>query len=300
MNYTIGTRGSKLALAQTKMVAERLKKEYPEDTFTLRIIQTAGDKDAHTPLHQMQDKGIFVKEIEELILQGELSMAVHSMKDMPSDLPDGLCFADAWAQEDPRDCIITREQIPVEKLKEDALIATGSKRRIALLQAYYPQFQTIGIRGNVDTRIKKMEEESYDGVILAAAGLKRLGRQQEITAYLDPTSFIPACTQGILAIELACTNHELKKKLDRLKDPYTILRVEAEQAFLKGVDGGCHIAVGAYLAVQETTCTLYALLEDSQSQMLLFGQKSGLHTQAQKLGETLADELLRKRGKHHG
>lgn len=298
MNYTIGTRGSKLALAQTQQVADRLKREYPEDDFTLRIIQTAGDKDAHTPLDKMKDKGIFVKEIEEQILAGELSMAVHSMKDMPSELPKGLCFADAWAQEDPRDVIITRNQIPLDALKKGAMIATGSKRRIALLNKYYPNLMTIGIRGNIDTRLAKMKKEGYDGLMLAAAGLKRLHREGEITTYLDPTIFIPACTQGILALEIREDNTKLKAMLDHFADKQTMRRVQAERSFLKGVDGGCHIAVGAYLESTDDECTLYALLEDITSHALLFGKKTGKHSEAKDLGEQLAKELLEGRGCH--
>lgn len=298
MNYTIGTRGSKLALAQTQQVADRLKREYPEDDFTLRIIQTAGDRDVHTPLDKMKDKGIFVKEIEEQILRGELSMAVHSMKDMPSELPQGLCFADAWAYEDPRDVIITKNHIPFEELKQGAILATGSKRRIALIKKFYPQFHTIGIRGNIDTRLTKMKKEGYDGILLAAAGLKRLQKEDEITTYLDPTIFIPACTQGILALEIREDNTRLKAMLDHFADQQAIRRVQAERAFLKGVDGGCHIAVGAYLESKESECTLHALLEDTTTHTLLFGKKTGKQSEAKKLGEQLARELLEGRACH--
>lgn len=300
MIYTIGTRGSKLALAQAQMVADRLQEAYPKDTFLLRIVHTQGDKDVHTPLDKMKDKGIFVKEIEQLLLRKEIAIAVHSMKDMPSTLPDGLCFAKAWKGEDARDVWVARESKPIDRLSQNAVIATGSKRRIALLHACYPKVSTIGIRGNIDTRIKKMHAEGYDGLILAAAGLKRLARADEITSYLDPTRFIPACTQGILAIELACANTELKKKIDRLADEKTNLRVLAERAFLKGVDGGCHIAVGAYLDVQETDCTLYALLGDETGGQIFTAQKKGRHEDVEELGKQLAVELLKKREEAHG
>ena len=184
MNVIIGTRGSKLALAQAEYVKNRLQKHYPQNSYELKIISTKGDREQKKALDQIGDKGLFVREIEQELLDGTISLAVHSMKDMPAEQPSGLVFAHAWKREDPRDVLILREAVSLEELPQHAVIGTGSRRRAFQLLQLRKDLRITGIRGNVDTRIKKMQEEQLGGIVLAAAGLHRLGRTSLITQYL--------------------------------------------------------------------------------------------------------------------
>ena len=245
MKYTIGTRGSKLALAQAEFVRGRLSQAYPEDKFELQIIKTKGDRILDKPLHEIGDKGVFVKEIEEKILSGEVQIGVHSMKDMPSRPASGLMFAKAWKREDPRDVLILREKERLEDLPEGAVIGTGSRRREYQIKHLRPDLRVVNIRGNVDTRLRKMEEEKMDGIILAAAGLRRLGMEGRITRYLEPEEMIPAPAQGILALEIREGDTELLELLDALSDEDTEQAAEAERGFLLEIGGDCHIPSGA-------------------------------------------------------
>ena len=214
MNVIIGTRGSKLALAQAEYVKNRLQKHYPQNSYELKIISTKGDREQKKALDQIGDKGLFVREIEQELLDGTISLAVHSMKDMPAEQPSGLVFAHAWKREDPRDVLILR--------------------------------RITGIRGNVDSRIKKMQEEQLDGIVLAAAGLHRLGRTSLITQYFEPEQMIPAAAQGTLALELREGDKELSGQVNALSDIVTEEITCAERLFLKGTGGDCHMPIGAY------------------------------------------------------
>ena len=209
MNVIIGTRGSKLALAQAEYVKNRLQKHYPQNSYELKIISTKGDREQKKALDQIGDKGLFVREIEQELLDGTISLAVHSMKDMPAEQPSGLVFAHAWKREDPRDVLILREAVSLEELPQHAVIGTGSRRRAFQLLQLRKDLRITGIRGNVDTRIKKMQEEQLDGIVLAAAGLHRLGRTSLITQYFEPEQMIPAAAQGTLALELREDHKEL-------------------------------------------------------------------------------------------
>lgn len=245
MNYRIGTRGSKLALAQAGAVRDRLQKAYPFDSFSLCVIQTKGDRMPHTPLHEMGDKGVFVREIEKKLLSGEIQLAVHSMKDMPAHPAAGLMFAKAWKREDPRDALILREAASLADLPQGAVIGTGSARRKWQLLRLRPDFNVVGIRGNVETRLRKMKEEGLDGIVLAAAGLHRLGMRDVITAYLDAEEMLPAPAQGILALELLEGNAAFLSMLNALSDARAQKEAEAERGFLQEIGGGCHQPVGA-------------------------------------------------------
>ena len=221
-------------------------------------------------LDQIGTKGIFVKEIEEELLEEKIHLAVHSMKDMPDMPANGLIFAKAWKREDPRDVLILRETASVEDLPKGAVIGTGSKRRKYQLQALRPDLNIVGIRGNVDTRIRKMQEEQMDGIVLAAAGVKRLGREQEITCYLDPEQMIPAPAQGTLALEVKADNLELIGKLNLLSDVETDLCVKAERQFLKQIGGSCHLPVGAYCKIQDEKLVLRAMFGTEDGKKLAY------------------------------
>ena len=202
MHYVIGTRGSKLAVAQAETVRTKLAETYPKDTFELRIISTKGDLMSDRPLHEIGGSGVFVREIEQQILSGEIQLGVHSMKDMPADPANGLTFAKAWKREDPRDVLILREKRSLWELPQGAVIGTGSKRRMLQLKKLRPDLIVTGIRGNVETRLLKMDQERLDGIVLAAAGMHRLGMQNRITQYLEADEMVPAPAQGILALEI--------------------------------------------------------------------------------------------------
>lgn len=253
MHYRIGTRGSKLALVQSEYVKRRMEEAYPEDTFELVIIKTTGDKVTDKPLAAIGTKGLFVKEIEEALLSGSIDMAVHSMKDMPAECATGLTFAKAWKREDCRDVLILKTAGSFSELPSGAVIGTGSLRRACQLAMLRPDIQFTAIRGNVDTRINKLMDDSYglDGIVLAAAGLNRLGRSSEITEYLDPEVVIPAPAQGVLAIETAEVNTELLDKINALSDDNSDREAAAERTFLRLTGGGCHAPVGAHCVTKD-------------------------------------------------
>lgn len=281
MQYFIGTRGSKLALVQTNYVIDKLKKAYPRDSFEAVIIKTTGDLEQKKALDQIGSKGIFVKEIEDGLLSGRIHMAVHSMKDMPEEPAEGLAFAKVWKREDPRDVLVLKSASSLEGLPKGAVIGTGSKRRKYQLLELRPDLQVVGIRGNIDTRLRKLYEEegvelsdeaksvgTLDGLVLAAAGIKRLGRQGEISQYLSCREMIPAPAQGALALELSRDNLELMKKLDALSQEETNLCVGVERDFLKQIGGNCHLPVGAYCEMDKDKLRLIAMFGNEDGSKL--------------------------------
>jgi hydroxymethylbilane synthase/uroporphyrinogen III methyltransferase/synthase len=287
----VGTRGSKLALAQTDLVIEKLKKAYPDASFEAVVIQTTGDRHAEAGIDTIGTKGVFVDAIEEALLNGEIQLAVHSMKDMPDTPAAGLVFAKSWVREDPRDVLILREAKSLAALPEHAKIATGSKRRAYVLQRLRPDIEVVPIRGNVDTRIRKMHEQKLDGIVLAAAGLKRLGRESEITQYFSVEEMIPAPAQGVLALELRADDTELLKMVNALSDERTDREVRAERSFLKKVGGDCHLPIGACAATAEDgTLTLRALFGSEDGSRLKTVTLCGNNPDV--LGEEAAQKLL--------
>lgn len=251
MKYIIGTRGSKLAVAQAEYVRTKLMQAYPEHEFEILIIRTTGDRILDRPLYELGSKGVFVKEIEEDILNHKVDIGVHSMKDMPSYPAPGLVFAKAWKREESQDVLILREKKSLEELPGGAVIGTGSRRREFQMKRLRPDMNVVNIRGNVDTRLRKMEEEKLDGLILAAAGLKRLGLEGRITRYLEIEEMIPAPAQGVLALEVRQGDVQLLNMLDRLCDEDTVCAVEAERGFLREIGGDCHVPVGAFCRREE-------------------------------------------------
>ena len=246
MRIVIGTRGSRLAIIQAEYVKNRLKEQYPLDEISLKVISTRGDRVQNRSLVTMGGKGVFVREIEKELLTGEIQLAVHSMKDMPAEVPEGLVFARAWEREDPRDALVLREAVSFHALPEGARIGTGSRRRRIQLQMLRPDLRMVDMRGNVETRLAKMWEQQLDGIVLAAAGLHRLGKSALVTQYLTPEEMIPAPAQGILGIELRKDNEELLRKVNALSDGETHRILKTERAFVKRMGGDCSLPVGAY------------------------------------------------------
>lgn len=246
----VGTRQSQLALTQTEEVIEDLKKlcrlhGLPFD-FETRKIVTKGDRILDVTLSKVGGKGLFVKEIEQAMLDGEIDLAVHSMKDMPSVLPDGLMIGAVPCRVDPRDVLISRGGLGLDELPQGAKVGTSSLRRASQLQAYRPDLVLEPVRGNIDSRLRKLETEGFDAIILAAAGLCRMGWEHRITAFLPDEVCLPAVGQGALGIECREDDAGIRQLLSLYNDPDTALAVEAERRFLAVLNGGCQVPIGAY------------------------------------------------------
>lgn len=246
-------------MAQAREVCDRLREAFPEHEYEIVVISTKGDQIQNVALKQIGEKGIFVKEIERELLNGTIHLGVHSMKDMPAQCEKGLTFTKTWKREDPRDVLILREANSLNDLKEGAKIGTGSQRRACQLKWLRPDLQIVDIRGNVDTRLRKMKEQGLDGIVLACAGLKRLGMEQVITQYLTPEQMVPACGQGALALEIREDHEVLQKMLDSLAHEESHACIEAERSFLKAAGGGCHAPVGANCTWHEGTLRMEAV-----------------------------------------
>ena len=295
MKLVVGTRGSNLALVQTNWVVEQLKKNNTDIEFEIKIIKTKGDLIKDLPLDKIGDKGLFVKEIEKSLLDKEIDMAVHSMKDMPSYLPEGLKFAHSPRREDPRDALIFREGYKtLEDLPQGAKIGTGSKRRKYQLLKHRPDLEIVPIRGNIETRIKKIETENLDGVVLAASGLRRAGLEEKIDYYIPTDIMLPAPAQGILALEIREDDKETEKIIDSIKDNITKVQIDAERGFLIGVNGSCHIPMGAYCEVDGEKITLTGLYGDGDGKKIVIQSKEGTLADAQKIGYELAKSVLKE------
>ena len=295
MKLVVGTRGSNLALVQTNWVVEQLKKNNPDIEFEIKIIKTKGDLIKDLPLDKIGDKGLFVKEIEKSLLDKEIDIAVHSMKDMPSYLPEGLKFAHSPRREDPRDALIFREGYKtLEDLPQGAKIGTGSKRRKYQLLKHRPDLEIVPIRGNIETRIKKIETENLDGVVLAASGLRRAGLEEKIDYYIPTDIMLPAPAQGILALEIREDDKETEKIIDSIKDNITKVQIAAERGFLIGVNGSCHIPMGAYCEVDGEKITLTGLYGDGDGKKIVIQSKEGTLADAQKIGYELAKSVLKE------
>ena len=295
MKLVVGTRGSNLALVQTNWVVDQLKKENPEVEFEVKIIKTKGDLIKDLPLDKIGDKGLFVKEIEKSLLDGEIDMAVHSMKDMPSYLPEGLKFAHSPKREDPRDALIFKEGYKsLDDLPQGARIGTGSKRRKYQLLKHRPDLEIVPIRGNIETRIKKIETEKLDGVVLAASGLRRAGLDDKIDYYIPTDIMLPAPAQGILALEIREDDKETEKIIDSIKDDITKIQIDAERGFLIGVNGSCHIPMGAYCEIEGEKITLTGLYGDGEGKKIVVQSKEGTLADAPKIGYELAKSVLKE------
>lgn len=298
MKIVVGTRGSKLALIQTNWVVEELKKANPEIEFEIKVIKTKGDLVTHLPLHKIGDKGLFTKEIEQQLLDREIDLAVHSMKDMPSTLPQGLKFANVPRREDPRDILVLKENYKtIEDLPYGARIGTGSKRRIYQLLKYRPDLEIVPIRGNIDTRIRKIEDENLHGIVLAAAGLLRAGLKEHISYYLPTNIMIPAPAQGALALEIRENDSHMEEIISHIKDETTEIQVAAERGFLAGVNGSCHVPMGAYCEINDDKLILTGLYGDEEGKKLVVKSIEGSVKDSSKIGFDLAEEVLKEYNK---
>lgn len=293
MKLIVGTRGSRLALTQTNWVVDRLKEKNPELDIEIKIIKTKGDKILDKALDKIGDKGLFVKEIEAELLSGSIDLAVHSMKDMPTENPEGLVFANIPKREDCRDALVLKEGYKsLDDIPTGGKIGTGSKRRIFQLNRIRPDIKCVNIRGNIETRMRKIQEENLDGVILACAGLIRNGHEEKITHYLNPTVFIPAPAQGSLALQCREKDKNIRAIINTIGDEKSTLTTFVEREYLKNVEGSCHLPVGAYCCEDGTTITLHVLFGDENGDFLVKQSETVDIEDYELLGESLAKKVL--------
>ncbi|GAB4407499.1 MAG: hydroxymethylbilane synthase [Thermodesulfovibrionales bacterium] len=323
----IGTRGSKLALWQAEWIKSELQKLYPDLDVELKKIKTTGDRILDVPLAKVGGKGLFVKEIEEALLRGDIDLAVHSMKDVPTDFPEGLHLAVITKREDPRDAFISQIQsskFKIQSFKDlphGAIIGTSSLRRSCQLLNIRPDLRIVQLRGNLDTRLRKLDEGQFDAIVLAAAGVKRLGLEQRITEILLPDVSLPAIGQGAVGIECRTDDEPINNLIKPLNHHETFICVKAERAFLKRLQGGCQVPIAAYARIEQqgsrwgpqkiadfigqkaakqntdrdsSTLIIDGLVGSISGDRIIRGHLNGDRCDAESLGLRLAEDLLSK------
>ena len=296
MKIVVGSRGSNLALTQTNMVIDQIKAENPGVEFHLKIIKTKGDMILDKPIDKIGGKEIFIKEIEKELLEGTIDMAVHSMKDMPGDLPEGLKLSSSPKREDHRDVLVLKDGLKtIDDIPKGGRIGTGSKRRMYQILKYRPDLEIVGIRGNVETRINKIETDDLHGVILAAAGIHRINLDLgERVVYLDTDIMLSSPTQGILAIEIRENDERMDKILQSISHEETEIQGKVERAFLKEAGGNCNIPVGAYCQVLDNGIYLEGLLGTDDGEIVIRKSLNGKIEDLESLGEELARNILKE------
>ena len=288
----IATRKSPLAMWQAEHVADALRAAHPGLRVEILGMSTQGDKILDTPLAKIGGKGLFVKELEARMLDGEADIAVHSMKDVPVELPEGLHLPVVMQREDPRDAFVSNHHADFEALPEGAVVGTSSLRRQCQLADRRPDLQIKSLRGNVNTRLRKLDDGEYDAVILAAAGLIRLGFGERIRHALDPADSLPAIGQGAVGIECRVDDPRVNALLAPLHDPDTAARVEAERAMNARLEGGCQVPIGGHAVLEGDQIWLRGLVGTVDGSEIVRGEIRGPRGEAAHLGVALAEELL--------
>jgi hydroxymethylbilane synthase len=295
MKVRVGTRGSPLALVQSEEVADALRARGAE--VELVVIRTSGDRLAQVALADFGGKALFVKEIEEALLAGQVDVGVHSLKDLPSELPDALTLGAFPPREDPRDVLLGRRAGGWSALAPGAVVGTSSPRRRAMVLARRPDLRPEPIRGNVETRLDKLRTGVYDALVVAAAGLRRLGLDPPHATALDPDEFVPAVGQGVLAIEARQADRELLELLRGVDDTRTRLAALAERAFLARLGAGCHTPVAAHAGLEGETLRLIGVVSSPDGATMLRAVTDGPPADGERMGVALAEELLAKGAK---
>ncbi len=293
----IGTRGSKLALWQAEWVKAELEGEYEGLEVELEIIQTKGDKILDQALSKIGDKGLFTKEIESQLLAGAIDLAVHSYKDLPTEQPGGLMIGATTEREDPADVLVSKEGKTLDELAVGAKVFTGSLRRRAQLLYLRGDLEVCDIRGNVQTRLRKFDESEAAGMLMAAAGLKRMELEERIAERLEPRRFVPACGQGALALEIREDDSETGELVKGLNDAVSEAVIRAERTVLARLEGGCQIPIGAYAEVVGESIELLGMVSDLDGKKLIRAEGKGPVGQAAEIGEQVVGELLKQGGK---
>jgi hydroxymethylbilane synthase len=293
----IGTRGSQLALNQANWVKEKLVKAHPDLSVMLIKIKTTGDKIQDAPLAKIGGKGLFVKEIEEALIHRRIDLAVHSIKDVPTELPEGLHLSAITKREDPRDVFISRDGKILKDLPPNAKIGTSSLRRQAQLLRFRNDLELLPLRGNLDTRLKKLKTMNLDGIVLALAGVKRLGLDERITEIIPTEISLPAIGQGALGIETRQDDQEVEGQIQFLNHKDSWIAVSAERAFLKKLEGGCQVPIAAFAQIIKTSLQIDGLVGTIDGKRFIRHHIVGPIEKAESLGSELAEILLEKGAK---
>lgn len=288
----LGSRGSPLALWQANFVKKHLEEEYRDVSVTIKVIKTTGDKILKTPLAEIGGKGLFLKEIEEQILQKKIHAGVHSMKDVPVVLPDGLTLTAVLTREDPRDVFVSKKYDSLLHLPKKARVGTSSLRRRSQLKNFRPDFEVVPLRGNVETRLRKLAQGGCDAIVLASAGMTRLGMAQKITEYLPTSLMLPAVGQGAIGIEVLENDDETRRLLDFLNDAETALCVQAERAFSRTLEGDCQAPIAGHAEIQGQNLKITGMVASIDGRELIRDRLEGNIREAASLGEQLARLLM--------
>jgi hydroxymethylbilane synthase len=288
----IGTRGSLLALTQSGFIQKQIEALWPDVKVELTIIKTTGDKIQDVPLSKVGGKGLFVKEIEEALLAREVDLAVHSMKDVPALLPEGLVIGVVPKREDPRDVLVTDKARGLTDLPPSARVGSSSLRRAAQIRFHRPDIQVENLRGNLDTRLRKLKEGLYDAILLAAAGLHRMGWRDRITAYLEVEDFLPAIGQGALGLEFRRDDTDVRSLLMPLHHEDTSIAVQAERSLLERLEGGCQVPIGGHARVAGNSVELTGLVASVDGSKVFRTSRTAPGKDAARLGIQVAEELL--------
>jgi hydroxymethylbilane synthase len=289
---TIGTRGSNLALWQANWVKTQLEQSHSGLTVNLEIIQTKGDKILDVPLAKVGGKGLFVKEIEEALLDGRIDLAVHSMKDMPAELPDGLVIGPVPEREDPRDVLVSRDGSMLDDLPPGARVGTCSLRRAAQLHHLRPDLAVVPLRGNLETRLRKLDDGQMEATILAAAGIKRMGYADRISEFFDVDRMLPAVAQGALCIEIRENDPGVETLMAPITHAETRTVVMGERAYLSRLEGGCQVPIAGHGRIENDTFVLTGLVADLKGETVIRKTGSGPVDRAEAVGLALADRLI--------
>lgn len=288
----VGSRDSVLAIEQTTWVIKLLQNKFPQAKFEIKQIKTKGDKILDVALSKIGDKGLFTKELEVAMLEGEIDFAVHSMKDLPTRLPDGLIIGCITKRVDSRDVVISHKGYTLATLPIGAKVGTSSLRRKSQLLKYRPDIAIADLRGNLHTRLAKMEAEDFDAIILAAAGIQRLGLTEKITEKISYDICLPAVGQGSVGVEVRGDNYEVIEMLKKINDDETEAAISAERSFLKKLEGGCQIPIGAQGFINSGTLTLEGLVASVDGTEIIKERISGTIEEAEDLGTALAQKLI--------
>ncbi|WP_227766205.1 hydroxymethylbilane synthase [Zhaonella formicivorans] len=289
----IGTRESALALWQTNWVLERLNNLNPDCTFRIKKLKTQGDKILDVALAKIGDKGLFTKELEVAMLNGEIDLAVHSMKDLPTQLPAGLMIGAICQRTDPRDVVLSHLGYTLATLPPGAKVGTSSLRRKSQLLHYRPDLQIVDLRGNLNTRVAKLQQEGFAAIILAAAGVERMGYEQLVTEYISPDISLPAVGQGSIGIEIRSEDEEILHVVRKIADPESTAAITAERSFLRTLEGGCQIPIGALGKVEGGKLHLAGLVAGLDGRLVIKDSVTGEISAAEDIGKMLADKLLK-------
>jgi hydroxymethylbilane synthase len=295
-NLKLGTRGSRLALWQAEYVAAQLKSAEPDINIITEIIKTTGDKVLDVALSRIGDKGLFTREIEKEILDGNIDIAVHSLKDLPGVLPEGLCIGAVLKRENPGDVLISHKGYTFASLPDSAVLGTSSLRRMAQIKNKRPDINIVELRGNVETRLLKMKEQDLDGIILAYAGISRLGFAGQISDMISFDVILPAVGQGAIAIEIREKDYKTRNLIEKINDRTTMIEVMAERAFLKELQGGCQVPIASLAKMRDNKLKIHGLIASLDGKELFKEVEEGTEKDAEILGRNLAKRLLDQGG----